>query len=216
MHTATDVTEPSGPKPLPLGFEFAVEAAAAAEATQTQLAMLDEHHEAWRWTLERLLHRTDESLESVRRLTSPEREQVVADFENERDRLEAALARLLGDTESGHDPLLLESAGEVKLQASWVAGRLIVWAAGPGTAPASADDLAAMLEGAGVLSSGWGPHPPVKLPSGAAAPALALPVGAALGWLVDVGGGHDNDSIGSSVTWLGRVAVWAVRIVAAG
>ncbi|MGB6057311.1 MAG: DEAD/DEAH box helicase [Microthrixaceae bacterium] len=216
MHTATDVTEPTGPKTLPRGFEFAVEAAAAAEATQAQLGMLEEHQDAWRWTLERLLHRTDESLEAVRRLTTPEREQVISDFESERDRLEAALARLLGDTEAGADPLLLESAGEVKLQASWAAGRLILWAAGPGTAPASAEDLAAMLEKAGVVASGWSSHPPVKLPSGAAAPALALPIGDALGWLANVGGGHDDESIGSSVTWLGRVAVWAVRIVAAG
>ncbi len=216
MHTATEVTEPTGRRQLPRGFEFAVEAAAAAEATQSQLAMLDEHQDSWRWTLERLLHRTDESLESVRQLTTPEREQVISDFESERDRLEAALARLVGDTEAGADPLLLESAGEVKLQASWAAGRLIVWAAGPGTAPASAEELAAMLESAGVVASGWSTHPPVKLPSGGAAPALALPIGDALGWLANVGGGHDDESIGSSVTWLGRVAVWAVRIVAAG
>ena len=72
------------------------------------------------------------------------------------------------------------------------------------------------MERAGVVASGWTSHPPVKLPSGGAAPALALPIGDALGWLVNVGAGHDDDSIGSSVTWLGRVTVWAVRLVAAG
>ena len=212
-HGQTIATSGSSAR-LPEGFAFAVEAAAAAEATPAQLALLDGHREAWRWTLERLLHHTDEHLESVRRLDGPHREQVVADFEEERDRLEAALARLLGDDTT--DPLLLESAGEVRLQASWAAGRLVVWAAGPGTEPASADELAQRLEAAGVLATGWSSHPPVKLPSGAGAPALALPVGDALGWLMAVGGGHDDDAIGSSVTWLGRVAVWAVRLVASG
>lgn len=201
---------------LPRGFEFAVEAAAAAEATAEQLEMLDQHRAAWRHCLERLLHRTDEDLESVRTLTGPEREQIVADFEEERDRLEAALARLDGAPEDSVEPLLLESAGEVRLQASWSSGRLVVWAAGPGTEPATAEQLAGRLEDAGVLASGWSAHPPVKLPSGAAAPALGLPIGDALGWLTAVGGGHDDDQIGSSVTWLGRVAVWAVRLVANG
>ncbi|MCB1257663.1 MAG: DEAD/DEAH box helicase [Microthrixaceae bacterium] len=203
--------------PPPSGFEFAVEAAAAAEASPAQLQMLADYPEAWRWSLERLLHFTDESLEAVRRINGPERDQVVADFELERDRLEAALARLLGDTESGQDPLLLESAGEVRLQASWAAGRLVIWAAGPAAAPASAAELQDMLNRAGVVASGWATHPPVKLPSGAAAPALALPIVDALGWLANVGAGHDdNEAIGSSVTWLGRVAILAVRKVAAG
>lgn len=201
----------------PAGFDYAVEAAAAAEATTAQLAMLAEYPEAWRWTLERLLHFTDESLESVRRINGPERDQIIADFELERDRLEAALARLLGDTESGQDPVLVESAGEVKLQASWAAGRLVIWAAGPAAAPASSTELQAMLESSGVVASGWATHPPVKLPSGGAAPALALPIVDALGWLANVGGGHDdNQAVGSSVTWLGRVAILAVRKVAAG
>lgn len=206
---------PGSSAAVPDGFVFAVEAAAAAEATKAQLELLDQHREAWRWTLERLLHHTDEHLESVRRIDGPHREQVVNDFEEERDRLEAALARLIGGDDAP-DPLLLESAGEVRLQASWAAGRLVVWAAGPGTEPATADELAQRLEAAGVLASGWSSHPPVKLPSGAGAPALALPVGDALGWLMAVGGGHDDDAIGSSVTWLGRVAVWAVRLVASG
>ncbi len=201
---------------VPDDFEFAVAAAAAAEATADQLALLDDHRSAWRWTLERLLHRTDEDLAAVRSIGGPEREQIVADFESERDRLEAALSRLLGSEDGSADPTLLESAGEVRLQASWAAGRLVVWAAGPGTEPSSSEELERRLEAVGVLSSGWTRHPPVKLPSGSPAPALALPIGDALGWLMAVGGGHDDDAIGSSVTWLGRVAVWAVRLVADG
>lgn len=216
MQQAPDVSDRPIDGRLPEGFEYSVVAAAAAEATASQLEMLDAHREAWRWTLERLLHRTDEDLAAVRGLDVPQREQIVADFEDERDRLEAALARLVGASAQTADPTLLESAGEVRLQASWAAGRLVVWAAGPGTEPASAEELEQRLEGQELSRSGWSPHPPVKLPSGAAAPAIALTVSDALGWLMRIGGGHDDDRIGSSVTWLGRVAVRAVRLVAEG
>lgn len=202
--------------PPPAGFDFAVSAAAAAEATADQLQLLEEHPESWRWTLERLLRETDEHLERVRKIQGPEREQVISDFESERDRLEAALSRLISAETSGDSPLLLESAGEVKLQASWAAGRLVVWAGGPGTQPASVEELQNLLQDQEVMESGWTPHPAVKLPSGNGAPALALPIGNALGWLMKVGGGHADPRLGSSVTWMGRVAVWAVRLVASG
>lgn len=210
--------EPGIEGPTPPGFDYAVEAAAAAEATPDQLKMLAGFPQAWRWSLERLLHFTDESLDKVRAdVHGPERDQVIADFEAERDRLEAALARLLGDTEAGQDPVLLETASEVRLQASWAAGRLVIWAAGPAAEPATTEELQQMLERAGVVARDWAVHPPVKLPSGAAAPALALPIVDALGWLANVGAGHeDTVTIGSSVTWLGRVATLAVRKVAAG
>ena len=79
---------------LPAGFEYAVEAAAAAEATAAQLEMLAEHREAWRWTLERLLHRTDEDLESVRTLDSPVRDQIVARVKAETGRDRMAKAKM--------------------------------------------------------------------------------------------------------------------------
>ena len=45
---------------------------------------------AWRLTLERLLDETEDNLDAVRQLQGPERDQVVADFEEELARLEAA------------------------------------------------------------------------------------------------------------------------------
>lgn len=201
---------------LPPGFEFAVSAAAAAEATPEQMALLRDRRESWRWSLERMLFRTEADLEQVRTLDIPQRDQVVRDFEDELRRLEAALDRLVGPTAGAADPTLLESAGEVRLQASWAAGRLVVWAGGPAAEPATSEELEHRMESAGVIASGWTAHPAVRLPSGSAAPALALPVGDALGWLAAVGGGHDDDAIGSSVTWMGRVAVRAIRLVADG
>src|ERR687897_137976 len=170
----------------------------------------------WR-VLERLLDQTEDNLESVRRLEGPGREQVVADLEAELDRLEVAYDRLT----SAADPtaaivVAADPGGEVRLQASWSAGEVVVWAAGPDTAPANHDELSDLLEAIGGPALGWNQHPGVVLPIGSRAAALSIPVADALGWLVAVGGGLGGGGVGSSVTWLGRVAVAAVRLVARG
>ena len=54
------------------------------------------------------------------------------------------------------------------------------------------------------------------LPGGATADAVATPVGEVLGWLVAAGAGQAGDDLGSSVRWLGRVAIWAVELTARG
>src|SRR5690606_1637712 len=54
------------------------------------------------------------------------------------------------------------------------------------------------------------------LPSGERAPAVAIPVQEALGWLAAVGGGLGRDGVGASVVWLGRVALVGVRKVTLG
>ncbi|HZA85616.1 MAG TPA: SNF2 helicase-associated domain-containing protein, partial [Acidimicrobiales bacterium] len=143
--------------------------------------------------------------------------QVVADLEAELDRLEVAYDRLT----SAADPtaaivVAADPGGEVRLQASWSAGEVVVWAAGPDTAPANHDELSDLLEAIGGPALGWNQHPGVVLPIGSRAAALSIPVADALGWLVAVGGGLGGGGVGSSVTWLGRVAVAAVRLVARG
>nr|MBA3282697.1 DEAD/DEAH box helicase [Acidimicrobiia bacterium] len=109
-----------------------------------------------------------------------------------------------------------DPAGEVRLQASWHGGDVVVWAAGPGTAPATGDELSDRLEAIGGPAVGWSQHAAIPLPSGARAAALAIPVQESLGWLVAVGGGLGREGVGASVAWLGRVAVAAVRLVAGG
>jgi len=202
---------------LPAGFEFAVLDAAAGEASPEQLALLEEHRDAWESVLVRLLDETVENLERVRaRLSGPELEQVVEDLEAERVRLAAALVRMGGRSPAVADIVALEAPGEVRLQGSWSAGQIVTWAAGAGVAAASAGELEVRLKEAGAPSSGWTPHQAVQLPSGGPAPALAIPVGDSLGWLVAVGNGQGGDAIGASLRWLGHVAVWAVRLVAQG
>src|SRR5207247_2167482 len=63
---------------------------------------------------------------------------------------------------------------------------------------------------------GWNVHPPVSLPGGARAQAISIGIADALGWLVTLGGGMSGDGVGSSLKWLGRVVIAAVRLSARG
>lgn len=187
------------------------ESAAAGEASRAELDVLEAHPELWRDVLEELLEDTEASLASAQHLGGGERAQVVADFESERTRLVAALERFgSGD---GSTTLL---ATEPRLQVSWSAGRIVAWGGGPGLPPTPAENLPDLITAAGAPSDGWGAHRSILLPSGAEAPAVSLPVAAALGWLLDLGAGHANGPIGASARWLGLVAVEAIRLVADG
>ena len=201
---------------------WAMAAEAAGEATPAQLALLDAHPLEWRAGLARLLRQTEADLAKVRTITGPERDQVVADFERERSLLAAALQRLTGTRAELADPRTLDGPGEVRLQASWSDGRVVMWAAGPGTEPAPDEDLGDRLAAVEAPAGGWWPHDPVPLPGGVSpgnkvlAPARAIGIPQALGWLVTVGAKDRPDGVGASVLWLGRVAVWAVDFVARG
>ncbi len=196
--------------------ESAAWAVAEGHATSDQLALLEADPQAWLVTLERLLDETEDRLDAVRRLDGAERDQVVSDFEQELARLDAAYDLLTKAPDPAAAVLGAEPATEVRLQASWSAGNVVVWAAGPQTAPADNDELADRLEQIGGPALGWSLHPAVPLPSGARAAALAIPVAESLGWLVAVGGGLGREGVGASVAWLGRVAVAAVRLVSGG
>src|SRR5690606_36502483 len=115
--------------------EAAVYAMAEGIATRDQIALLESDTTAWRVMLERLIDDTEDRLDDVRRIPGPERDQIVADFTQELARLDASYDLLTKAT----DPLALvagaDPAGEVRLQASWEAGHIVVWAAGPGTPP---------------------------------------------------------------------------------
>ena len=184
--------------------EAAAWAAADGSATPEQLAHLESDPVRWRHTVEDLLEDVEDRLESVRRLDGPERTQVVADFEAELAQLEVAFDLLTKTDDPVAAIAAADPSGEVRLQASWAAGQIVVWAAGPGTAPASADELSDRLESIGGPAVGWSPHPAVNLPGMGRAAALAIPVDEALGWLVAVGGGLGREGVGSSVAWLGR------------
>lgn len=197
--------------------EDAVWAAADATADPEQLALLESDRNRWLDVLEDLLEETEDALDAVRaKVNGAERTQVLADFEAEVAKLEAAYDLLTKTDDPVAAIAAADPAGEVRLQASWSHGQVVVWAAGPGTAPATGDELSDRLEAIGGPAVGWSQHPSVVLPTGERAAALAIPVGEALGWLVAVGAGLGREGVGASVAWLGRVAVAAVRHVANG
>jgi len=223
-----------------ISFEILVDAEASGEATAEDRALLEANKDLWRDTLERLLDDTEDGLDSVRSLTGPERDQVVADFEQERDRLAAALNRLLGVPAPGAGP----NAGAAllpvsRLQVSWASGELVAWVGGPGVAPLAASDVRTWLGDAGANTT-WNDHGGVTIPGGPKAPAVSAPVRGVLGWLLAMaaqptdgdapasGAAIDGDAIdgdapvsmadriGPSVAWLALMAKWAVDLVAQG
>ena len=204
---------------MPLGpdrseyFEALVTADASGEATTDERALLEASPERWQAALEHLLDDTEEELSKLRRLSGPERLQVVADFEAERDRLAVALARITGapiaaDLALGTEP--------PRLQATWSNGELVVWVGGPTGDPVGLDELGAWLAEAEAPTSGWEPHAGVPVPGADRAPALSAPLRSVLGWLAHVSAEDDAPDLGASVRWIAEVAGWAVELVAQG
>src|SRR3546814_18124048 len=98
-------------------------------ATEDQLAMLEADTAAWRRTLERLIDDVDDQLAHINdTLHGAERAQVVADFENEIARLEAAYDLLARADDPVAAIAAADPAGAVRLQASWSARQVVVWA----------------------------------------------------------------------------------------
>ncbi|MEP7203654.1 MAG: DEAD/DEAH box helicase [Ilumatobacteraceae bacterium] len=175
--------------------------------------------------LDRLIFDAEADLASVRNLTGDERDQVVADFTDTLDGLRSTAARLRPTPVAPPSPVADEFSSltsepwepeEVKLQASWSDGQVVVWAGGRGSPTEGNDELATRLETIGGPSVGWQLHSGVPLPGGVKAEAVAIPMKDALGWLVAIGGGHAYEGVGASVQWLGRAALEGVRLVARG
>jgi hypothetical protein len=200
-------------------FFAAVWAAVDGMATPDQLAMLEADPRAHQRLLERLIDELDDDLhDAQQRLQGLERQQVVADFESELARLEAAYDRLTRPAGAGGSlAVAADPPGRVRLQASWSGGKIVVWAAGPDTAPERLEELSARLAAVGAPAQGWSEHAPIPLPSGLRAPSLEIPLTSVLGWLVTVGAAPEaGGEVGSSVVWLGRAAILAVRQIAHG
>ncbi len=171
-------------------------------------------------TLRRLLYETDEALQQAHRSTGDERDQVLADLNQERRQLAGALARLTGEpvadartsgSRTGGAPpstaqangspggsrrnvvdadLVPEEPGVPLLQGSWADGRLVVWGAGANAESLDADALEAMVRDADGGSIAWERHGSVPLPGAQPAEARSAPIAQTLGWLVGIGAGQ--------------------------
>ena len=205
--------------------ETAIWSIADGRASADDLALFETDEGRTLAVLDRLIGDAEDDLASVRGIHGDERDQVVADFTDTLKSLHRTAARLrplppspiLAELD-GDDSISWEylEPGEVRLQASWAEGRVIVWAAGRGTDPDSNDALADRLQAVGGPPNGWEVHPGVTLPGGVRAEALSISMRDALGWLVAVGGGVAPEGVGASLLWVGRAAVEGVRLAARG
>ena len=203
--------------------EDAIWSIADGRGSAEDLARLHADERSSRLMLDRLIVDAEGGLASARSLAGDERDRVVADLAETLDSLRGALARLRPVTAATPEtkrtasvPRDVVEPGEVELQASWVPGRVVVWASGRGATPESHDEVSTRLEAIGGPPLGWELHPAIELPGGVRADALAIPVKDALGWLVAVGSGHGRAGVGAGVVWLAHVALEGVRLAACG
>jgi superfamily II DNA or RNA helicase len=206
----------------PADFARLVHAEADGLADAATVAVLERFPSLWRTTLLRLLDDVDDALEAAERLPRPERDLVVADFEAEYDRLDAALTRLIGPAAPVDDgPAPADQAprpATIQVQLSWTAGQVVAWA---GSRDHDPEPASAVLERLARLNppaptGPWQLHDPVPIPGGRQAEAVAAPLLDVLGWLVALGAAGPSPDISPSAAWLGQVAVTAVRHVAQG
>ena len=194
-------------------------------ASDADIALLQDNTRLWVRALYRLLDDVAESIDNVRAtVRGHPRAAILADLENDYNTIDAVLTSLVGPprvprterSESAGGTAAAAAVGSVELQLSWVPGRVIAWAGGPGQSPESTDEVLKRLTDSGAGTVEWSEHRPAKLPESGRADAVSAPVASCLGWLVALGEAAEEDGIGTSVSWLGLVAALAVRLVAQG
>ncbi|HVA74360.1 MAG TPA: SNF2-related protein [Acidimicrobiales bacterium] len=225
-----------------IAWEAAVAADAGGWASDAERVALGADPLRWAAALRLLIHETDDALRAAASIAGEERQQVLSDLDEERQRLSAALLRVAGDTidlpalgpagGNGAGPHHNSAAGaetaasadgaapeesepgSCLLQASWGEGRVVVWAGGPGAVPGP-DDLDELLAKADAAGIGWERHASVATPGGQC-DALSAPLSQTLGWLVGIGGGDVREGVAPSLRWMGEVALWGTELVAQG
>jgi hypothetical protein len=200
-------------------FDHAVRRHVDGGATDHESEMLAANEKIWVRALYRLLDDTAETIDDMRSaVRGHQRAMIVTDLESDYDQIERVLTKLIGPALA---PLVDEGAasepsGTLQLQLSWVPGRVIAWAGGPGVRAEGVEEIIERLRDAGGGSVEWEEHRPVKLPSGGRADAVSAPVESCLGWLVALGATADDDGAGAGVAWIGTTAALAVRLAAQG
>jgi hypothetical protein len=221
-----------GTRRLPVGpdLDALVQSHLDGLAPEEDAALLAANAPLWADSLGRILAELEQTLGRLRSTVSgPERELVLSDFEEERERILAQLAELGHAPADGGNrgrrdetpvqadvPAVPRRPGVVQLQLTFAEGQVLAWAAGEGTEAEDRESVLARLEKAGAGRDVWAEHAPVTLPGGLTAPAVAAPFAVTLGWLVSVGATAADEDLAPSATWLGRAAATAVRMVAQG
>ena len=189
-------------------------------ATDADLALLEANTRLWVRALYRLLDDVAESIDTIRAsVRGHQRALIVADLEEDYRAIDAVLTTLAGPPVAPLENGATAEArhtGQIELQLSWVPGRIIAWAAGPGRSAETAPDVLGRLRDTGAGTVDWSQHRPVKIPGGVRAETVSAPIESCLGWLVALGEAAEQEGIGASVSWLGLVAALAVRLAAQG
>ncbi len=206
-------------------------------ATDEEVAVLAADEDEWVDALRALRRDVSATLKRLaQQVTGPERDLVIADFEDERDRIDEVLVELTGETPDTAPPPSDEppssvdrpsadrddtpspaeqAARHVRLHVSWHRGRIAAWAAGSQADPEPAERVVERLVAAGASADVWEPGESVKLPDGRTAEVVTAPVEHTLGWLVSAKDAEDEE-LGVSLRWMGLAAGLAVRLVAHG
>ena len=206
-------------------------------ATGEDMKLLRANEKLWIRALYRLLDDIAELIDDVRvAVRWRQRAQVIADLESDYRAVDAALTDLAGPPQEslrtrrrtgvssppgatsrfGVSQSPDAASGIVELQLSWIPGRVIAWAAGPGCGAEGAGEVLRRLRDTGAVTVEWEEHRMVKLDDGTRAEAVSAGIDSCLGWLVALGESAESDGIGASVSWLGLVTALAVRLTAQG
>jgi len=159
-------------------------------ASAAIIAELESDPVRWRNVLSDMIEDAEDTLQSIRRIKGPHRNQIMTDFESEFRLLTDAFERATGD------PYLTEEDDEeataipddaviepIALQLSWNSGKVVAWASGAFNEAESGEQILSRLVEAGAPESAWEDYKNVTLPNGSTAPALSAHVGDVLGWL---------------------------------
>lgn len=178
---------------------------------------LTQNSKAWVAVLLRMLDSVCINIEqSKRQLRGHERALVVADFESEKKRIDEVLTKLIGPAVKAVSSNSSAVTGVTQLQISWQPGKIVVWAAGYEAEADSRDDLLVRLQDLGADTIEWSNFDKLRVNGFGNIDALSAPIEACLGWLVALGKYSSDESVGASVSWIGYLTAFAVRLVAQG
>ena len=159
-------------------------------ASAAIVAELESDPVRWRNVLTDMIEEAEDTLQSVRRIKGPHRNQIMTDFENELTLLTDAFERATGspyfidEVDDNRTEVPDDAVVEpVALQLSWNSGRVVAWASGAFNEPESLEQVLRRLIDAGAPENAWEDYKAIALPSGSTAPALSAQVGDILGWL---------------------------------
>jgi len=194
-------------------------------ATDEQIRYLESDTQAWAASLWRLLDAAESNLASARRgVRGGARAAVLNDLDEECFRIDTALTALVGEAPEDelvpvHEPeapKAPEYVGTVQLQLSRSDGRIVAWAAGHNQRGETHEMVLERVKAHGGGAIEWDEQATLKVPGAGRVSTISAPLASALGWLVALGDTAADDTLGTSVAWMGQAAATAVELVAQG